>query len=669
VSQRPGNGASGVPLNSSVVLYVNMPLNTATVAGALHVSQNGVLVNGTVNVTGNGQVIEFTPAAAWQNNALVQVFLDSTATDLAGNALNNYQGSFRTEVDSSTTAPQVVRTNPRNTSGVVLNPVIELEYNEPLDSVTVNSTNVLLRQNTGGQPVVLSTVSLVRGGRVIRLVPNAPLAVSTSHFTQVTTGIKDLQGMSPTFVSNFFFTTGTGTDNTSPQVLSVSPPNGAMNVGVNAQIRVRFDEPINPLTVTGATIAVSAPGHTAMPSTISFSNNDREVLIVPHSPLPEATLMMLTVDGVEDVAGNAVLLHTTQFTTRSGPDVTAPQVLRTNPFNGAAEVPVNTVISVELNEPIDPVTVNSNSFIVRDNVTFNNLTGSISISADGRTISFLPDAPLAVGRSHSVLLSFQGIQDLAGNSLSGGNFSFTTSFAADTVGPQVLAVSPANGLTQVPINAQVMIVFDEPIQAQSIDQVTLSAGATTVAVTRAFSNSNRILTLTSTVPLNATTLYTLNITGVRDLAGNNLLTPITSSFTTSAGADLVRPQISGSNPINGASGIATNTTVTITFSERINPLTVNSNTFRVFPSSTGVAIAGTISVAADGRSASFSPSVALSNSTLFFIQAFGINDLTTQEINFFQSSFTTAIAMASAQKPRGNSHAGFRADGLSFRTK
>ncbi len=668
VGQRPGNGATGVSSNSSIVLYINEPLDPTTISGALEVSENGVAVTGTSVVSGNGQVIEFTPTVEWQNDALIQVFLDSTAEDVAGNALNNYQGSFRTAVDPATTTPQVVRTSPRNTSGVVLNPAIEIEYNEPLDPATVNSTTVQLRQNTGGQPVVASTVSLVRGGRVIRVVPNAPLAANTSHFTQVTTAIKDLQGMSPTSVRTFFFTTGTVTDNTSPQVVSVSPPNGALNVGVNAQIRVRFDEAINPLTVTGATVLVSAPGHASMPSTISFSNNDQEVLIVPHSPLPEATLMMLTVDGVEDVAGNAVVVHTTQFTTRSGPDVTAPQVVRTNPFSSATEVPVNTVISVELNEPIDPVTVNSNSFIVRDNFTFDNLSGSYSISSDGRTVSFMPDVPLAVGRSHTIFVSSQGMQDLAGNSLTGGNFSFTTAFAADTVGPQALGVSPANGLTQVPINARVMIVFDEPIQAQSVDQVTLSAG-TTVAVTRAFTNSNRTLTLTPTLPLTAGTLYTLTITGVRDLAGNNLLTPVTTSFTTSTGADLIRPQISGSNPTNGASGVATNTTVTLTFSERINPLSVNNNSFRVFPGNSGVPLAGTITLTADGRSASFSPAVALANSTQFIVQASGITDLTTQEISFFQSSFTTVATMASVRRFKRNSQARLRANGLSFLTK
>src|SRR5262249_7424096 len=123
VSQRPGNGASGVPLSASVVLFVNKPLSPSTITGALHVSQNGSLVNGSIQVTGNGQVIQFLPAAPWQNNALIQVFLDNSARDLSSNALNNYQGSFRTVSDTSTTAPVVVRFVPSG-SAVVLNPII-----------------------------------------------------------------------------------------------------------------------------------------------------------------------------------------------------------------------------------------------------------------------------------------------------------------------------------------------------------------------------------------------------------------------------------------------------------------------------------------------------------------------------------------------------------------
>ena len=355
-------------------------------------------------------------------------------------------------------------------------------------------------------------------------------------------------------------------------------------------------------------------------------------------------------EGVEDLAGNPVVVHTIQFTTGAAPDVMSPQIVRTNPFKGASEVPVNSVITLESNEALDPVTISSNTLIVRDNVTFTNLAGTIALSMNGRTLTFVPNTPLAVGRNHSVFFAFQGIQDLAGNFLSGSNLSFTTSFAADVIGPQVTGLSPAAGLTQVPINAQVVVTFNEPIQSQSVDGVTLAAGATPIVVTHTLSNGNRTLTLTPTVLLQANTLFTITVSGVKDLAGNNLLTPLTSSFSTGTGADLIRPTITQIDPASGATGVPTNALIRLQFSERINPLTVNNSTFQVFASGSNVPLTGTISVASDGLSASFAPGAALAPSTTYFVQAFSITDLTGQDISFFFTSFVTGINNASLMR-------------------
>jgi len=647
VSQRPGNGATGVAVSSSVVLYVNEPLNAATVPGALFVSQNGVLVTGTTTVTGNGKTIRFVPSQPFVKDALIQVFLTPQALDLDGNALNNYQAQFRTLADTSTTAPVVVRTSPGLfATGIPLNVVIEVEYNEPLNAATVNSTNVVLRQNTSGLPVIASTASLVRGGRVIRIVPNAQLAASTQFRYDITTGLRDLDGTAPTSTVIRFFTTGTAADTLPPMVVSVTPPSGAVNIGINASIRVRFNESINPLTVTEGSIRVSDGSGNAAACTISFSNQERDVLIVPHAPLAANTLHTLRVEGVEDLAGNAVIVQTTQFTTGAEPDTTAPIVVRSNPFSSATDVPVNAVISLEIDEPIDASTVDSNSFMVQDFTTFQAVPGSFSVSADGRVITFVSNAPLAVGRNFVVFFVNQGILDLAGNALTCGpplficNFSFTTTFATDTVAPQVAGVSPANGLTQVPTNVRVAVEFDEPVQSLSVDQVRLSVGGSTVTVIRTLSNGNRTLTLVPIVPLNALTQYTLTIAGIKDIAGNSLPAPVTTTFTTGPGADLVSPTVTAVNPLDGATGVGTNAVVTIQFSERVNPLTVTTSTFRVLDNNSFVPVAGTIAVAANGLSATFTPPAPLATWTSYRVQAFSITDLANNAL-FFLSFFTT----------------------------
>ena len=188
------------------------------------------------------------------------MFVDTSAKDLNGNSLNAYQASFRTTADPDATAPAVTATNPvSGTSGVPLNPVITLTYNVPLDPATVDSTSVTVSGPTG---TVTAAVSVDATGRVIRIVPGAALAPEAFYSYQTTTAIRGANGLSQRFTASWFFSTGTASDTTAPTVArTVTPPNGAINVGDNAAVLVRFSEPINPATVTGATIAISAGGN------------------------------------------------------------------------------------------------------------------------------------------------------------------------------------------------------------------------------------------------------------------------------------------------------------------------------------------------------------------------------------------------------------------------
>ena len=65
-------------------------------------------------------------------------------------------------------------------------------------------------------------------------------------------------------------------------------------------------------------------------------------------------------------------------------------------------------------------------------------------------------------------------------------------------------------------------------------------------------------------------------TGAKDAAGNPLVSQFTSTFTTAAIADNTAPTIVSRSPANNATGVATNTLVTVTFSEPMDPTTINS---------------------------------------------------------------------------------------------
>jgi hypothetical protein len=259
----------------------------------------------------------------------------------------------------------------------------------------------------------------------------------------------------------------------------------------------------------------------------------------------------------------------------------------------------------------------------------------------------VPSAPLTASHSYGVNFGNGVIADLAGNVLVsvGGppNFSFTAGTASNATQPQVNVVSPAIGLTAVPTNAQVVIQFNEPIDALTTNQITLSGGGT-VNVAQTLSNANTTLTLVPVVPLSANTTYTLTVTGVQDISGNSQASTFTSSFTTGTGADLTPPAVASVLPTNGATGVLRNSVIQLQFSKRVNPISVTTSAFWVALSSAPqVPIPGSITVSTDGLTATFTPSSTLAASTSYTVQAIsGITDLEGQILSAnFSSNFTT----------------------------
>ena len=129
--------------------------------------------------------------------------------------------------------------------------------------------------------MIPATITLSGNGRVIRLLPAAPLAPSTAHSIQLTSGLRDLQGTSFGGQTLFNFTTGTTADTAPPTVTSVTPPNGAASVGVNGLVKVQFSEPVNPITVSGTSVRVSGGTVTLVPMSLSFDTTNTQVTFTP----------------------------------------------------------------------------------------------------------------------------------------------------------------------------------------------------------------------------------------------------------------------------------------------------------------------------------------------------------------------------------------------------
>lgn len=122
----------------------------------------------------------------------------------------------------------------------------------------------------------------------------------------------------------------------------------------------------------------------------------------------------------------------------------------------------------------------------------------------------------------------------------------------DTTPPTVLTTSPTNGATGVAVNTNILVTFDEAMDSSTIvasPVFLISLPGRGYFVDRNITYDSATYTATIDPPLdfpyNTTITMTVAAT-VKDLAGNQMVSPYTWSFTTAATTSAIwSPQTSG----------------------------------------------------------------------------------------------------------------------------
>lgn len=228
----------------------------------------------------------------------------------------------------------------------------------------------------------------------------------------------------------------------------------------------------------------------------------------------------------------------------------------------------------------------------------------------------------------------------------------SVSGAADTTRPTVVSTSPANGATNVPVATPVSATFSEAMDASTINGTTIKLRNTgtsaVIAGTVSYSAATNTATFTPSSALAPSTDYTVKIaTAVKDLAGNTMASPFSSSFTTGA-LDTTRPTVSSNSPANGATNVAITVALTVTFSEAMNATTINSTNIKLRNTATSAVVSGTVTYNASTNTATFTPTASLTVSTSYSLKVMtGVKDVAGNALAaVFTSSFTTDAADA-----------------------
>ncbi|MBC8162714.1 MAG: Ig-like domain-containing protein, partial [Roseiflexaceae bacterium] len=183
--------------------------------------------------------------------------------------------------------------------------------------------------------------------------------------------------------------------------------------------------------------------------------------------------------------------------------------------------------------------------------------GSVAIAADGSFV-YTPPAGYTGPDSFSYT---------ATNAL--GSDSATVSISAEGA-PQLLSTSPANNAADFPANASLVVTFDEPVELGA-GAFRLECGtAQPFVVTPAGPASSFTIDPVAALPETAACVLTIVAAQVRDAdpldPPDTLATDLTVAFTTTDAA----PELASSTPANGASDVAGNATIDVTFSEPVS---------------------------------------------------------------------------------------------------
>ncbi|RLF53479.1 MAG: hypothetical protein DRN28_07000, partial [Thermoplasmata archaeon] len=325
-----------------------------------------------------------------------------------------------------------------------------------------------------------------------------------------------------------------------PSIVSVNPADKSWHIPINTQITIQFSETMDKGSVEDSFCLEDEYGQ-EIEGTFEWSSTDKTddtVTFTPSSPLRYATHYQIEVNG-RSADGHPLdgygKQHEYYFITKPRvSDATPPTVVSVYPYDGMTNVSTTVEILCVFSEALDPDSVN---------------TGTITLAGDGISgpddysvtydygigiVRIRKNTALSANQQYTVTIT-TGVRDLRGNWLKEQyQWSFTTG-AADTTAPTVVQTIPASGDANVSTYPHIYAIFSEYMERGTFvaDNVTLYDDTGGYAVDIAvrtpvdYDDEYGKFDYMEIVPAYGTELvpghqYTVTISGVADLAQNDL---------------------------------------------------------------------------------------------------------------------------------------------------
>ena len=544
-SHSPAADAVQVAVDAPVVLEFDSPIARDSLGDpdtGLFTVDGDTRVAGTFT-TGPGGRVTFRPAEALERETDYRFVVSGLTCDQDGRILDASRSfGFRTLdtmpptlLDFDVAANALDQSRTRS---------FTMTFDEAIAPASLDDQTLYLRDGFGTRyPAELRT-----SGFTVVLDPHADLPGDRTFSLVVTNQLADRAGnkLPGTLIRNF----RTAVDFDAPALLGMWPANGSTSMSPRLQPTFTFNESMDPATVEAVSLEFVDQYDSVVPFRIHSSDDQRLLRLEPLQPLAgnrRYTIgFQLGGAAATDVSGNGLSATSTlQFTT--GDDNTPPSLATSEPADGSTSVSTNAIVLLQFAETLDPAWVDADTVTMTvDGAPWHAVVERIL----GHTIRVTPVLALPARGAVRVVVAggHAGVRDLAGNVLpSDVQVAFTAS--ADAQLPRVL-LQPEDGTAGVSTTAAVSLVFDAPMQTDTLDgnrlRVTDDLNVP-VDGTWSFTADGRIARFVPDEDLRQFAYYRITVQGgsqgVRRTTGSWFTSDQTSRFRTAGWPDVVAPTV------------------------------------------------------------------------------------------------------------------------------
>ena len=324
-----------------------------------------------------------------------------------------------------------------------------------------------------------------------------------------------------------------GNDVFAPQLLEASPIDGDDDVDPGASLVLRFDEALDPATVTAATVRLVGPDGQVQ---LELSASADSPLIVATGELDAAAEHSLFLErGLTDASGNGLEEQLRLDFRTAG--TFGPQVVASWPASGATDVDPATTMQLQVEPAPDPDHLDGISLDSRCDLA------GFELDVDDELISLRPLLPLPEGSTCTLTVADLQADELVQD----GAWVLGFSTWDDTTPPTPVARVPSPGRNRVPTESVVQVAWSEELATGG----SLLVEADGVAIDGTVERQGAVATWTGTLPEHATVLVSQDVP-VTDTAGHQGTAPRTWSFETGTVPDERPLSLVGANPADGS---------------------------------------------------------------------------------------------------------------------